>query len=99
VHGFLRLPQGNRQQLAALVVGEEQYPLETRQPPERRHDVFHHGAAKLLQALGTTFIRGYPREHTTSFPLAHRAVSYYTPDMMTPKQTRFIIRAQNWPPL
>jgi hypothetical protein len=53
--------------------------------------VLFHGVAKLGYALGATFKRGYPREHATSFPLVHRAVGYYTPNMMTPKGARFII--------
>jgi hypothetical protein len=73
------------------MVGEEQYPLKTGQSPERRQDVLFHGVAKLGHALGATFKRGYPREHATSFPLGERAVGYYTPNMMTPKEARFII--------
>jgi hypothetical protein len=55
VHLLLALPQGHRQHLAALAVGENQTSVETALHLERRQDVFYALALHLVQLLRTCF--------------------------------------------
>src|SRR5918994_5249415 len=66
VHIFLTFPQGHREQLTVLRVGEEQATAVTHLHPERWDDVLFDLPVPHFEALRAHVEPGYPREHSTT---------------------------------